>query len=139
MRGVSNSKQNKEDLDQSQVKKSRTEAVALRCSIKTGPVTPGGMGHGLSTFLHSKKKKAKEKRKEKLLRGCHQGQNVTVLAILEHLIIQKIFFPANHGGRQYFSVFHGPCFLTPFRQKCRNIIGKHLCQRLFLTNKTFKF
>ena len=68
-------------------------------------------------FCIAKKRKAEEKRKEKLLRGCHQGQNVTVLAILGHLIIQKIFFPANHGGRQYFSVFHGPCFLNTISPK----------------------
>ena len=44
-----------------------------------------------STFLRSKKKKGKQRKKErlskqKLLKDCHQGQNVTVLAILEHLV-----------------------------------------------------
>ena len=55
---------------------------------------PGGMGaggHGLATFLLCKKKgnKGKKERvsKQKLLTvNCrHQGQNVTVLTILEHL------------------------------------------------------
>ena len=41
-------------------------------------------------FLHSKEKKGKQRKKErvskqKLLKDCHQGQNVTVLAILERL------------------------------------------------------
>ena len=41
----------------------------------------------LSVFLRIKKKKRKKQRipKQKLSRGCHQDQNVTVLAILEHL------------------------------------------------------
>ena len=48
------------------------------------PATPG------HTFLHSKKNretKGKKERisREKLLKGCRQGQNVTVLAILECL------------------------------------------------------
>ena len=45
------------------------------------------------TFRHTKKKReAKEKKqrvsRQKLLKGCHQGQNVTV-AILEHLEFKK--------------------------------------------------
>ena len=49
------------------------------------PATPG------HTFLHSKKKIGKQRGKkerisrQKLLKGCRQGQNVTVLAILECL------------------------------------------------------
>ena len=70
------------------------------------------------TFLYSKKKKGKQGKKErfskqKLLKSCHQGQNVTVLAILESRVsrIQKIFLSATHGSQQYFSVFHGPSTL----------------------------
>ena len=42
------------------------------------------------TFLHSEKKKERQREKErvskqKLLKGCHQGQNVIVLTILERL------------------------------------------------------
>ena len=55
------------------------------------------------TLLRSKKKRKKSKKskkervsKQKLLKGSHQGQKVAILSIL------------NHGGRQYFSVFHGP-------------------------------
>ena len=78
--------------------------------INTGPATPGvpGESHGHSTFLGSKKKKGNQGKKErflkqKLLKGCHQGQNVTVLAILECLEFKNFLV-----GRQYISVFHGP-------------------------------
>ena len=46
-------------------------------------------------FLHSKKKKRENKGKEetfskqKLLKGCHQGQSVTHFANLEHLEFKK--------------------------------------------------
>ena len=75
------------------------------------------------TFLRRKKKKEKKGKKErfskqKLLKGCHQGQNATVLAILECLE----FLSANYGGRQCFSVFHGPSdfeihFASPDQEK----------------------
>ena len=40
----------------------------------------------------NKANKGKKERvsKQKLLKGCHQGQNVTVLAILERLELKKI-------------------------------------------------
>ena len=55
----------------------------------------GGRGSCLPLFLHSKKKKGNTGKKErvssqKLLKGCHQGQKVTVLAILEHLGFKTI-------------------------------------------------
>ena len=63
----------------------------------TRPATPGGQGgHDPPTFLH-KKKKGNKKRKErvskqKLLKGYHQGKNVTVLAILERLEFKNFSF-----------------------------------------------
>ena len=50
------------------------------------------------THARTNRKKSKKERvsKQKLLKGSHQGQKVAILSIL------------NHGGRQYFSVFHGP-------------------------------
>ena len=59
------------------------------------------------TFWHSKKKKGKKRKKKimslkaETLKSCHQGQNVTGLAILEGLKF-KYF-----SWRQYCSVFHG--------------------------------
>ena len=55
-----------------------------------------GPGRVVTTFLGSKRKRGKERKRErvskqKLLKGCHQGQNVTALAILERLEF-KIFF-----------------------------------------------
>ena len=45
----------------------------------------------------NKANKGKKERvsKQKLLKGCHQGQNVTVLAILERLELKKKFLLAN--------------------------------------------
>ena len=56
----------------------------------SGLGTTEGRGHVSPTFLRSKNKKpTKVKResvsKQKQLKGCYQGQNVTVLAILECL------------------------------------------------------
>ena len=87
----------------------------------TGPTT---RGWGQSTPTHpsffcvAERKKGKQRKKEraskqKLLKGCHQGQNVTVLAILERLEFKN--FPCRpNGGQQYFSVFHGPSTLKFF-------------------------
>ena len=52
--------------------------------------TVGPGGHGPPHFCIAKRKKGNKGKKErfskqKLWKGCHQGQNVTVLAILEHL------------------------------------------------------
>ena len=46
-----------------------------------------GRGEGLAPHLRSKK----EKRKTKGKKDCHQGQNVTVLAILERLEFKYFF------------------------------------------------
>ena len=64
-------------------------------------------------FLRRKKKKASKGKKERvsklqLLKGCHQGQAFTVLAIPERLDFKVFFLSVNHGGRQYFLVFHDP-------------------------------
>ena len=50
----------------------------------------GAVGHGPTTFFRSKNKNGKQRgkkrvSKQKLLKDCHQGQNVTVLAIVERL------------------------------------------------------
>ena len=57
------------------------------------PATPAVLAP-FPQFLRSKKKKGKQRKKEraskqKLLKGCHQGQNVTVLAILERLELKS--------------------------------------------------
>ena len=58
---------------------------------------------------HRGAKKKGRVSKQKLLKGCCQRQNVTVfLAILERPEFKTFSLLANHGGRQYFSVFHGP-------------------------------
>ena len=61
-------------------------------SVKQGRRHRGGRGghDPLPTFLRSKKKKGKQRKKErvskrKLIKTCQQGKNITVLAILERL------------------------------------------------------
>ena len=54
----------------------------------------GAGGHESPLFCVAKRKKGNKGKKErlskqKLLKGCHQGQNVTVLAILERLEFKK--------------------------------------------------
>ena len=67
---------------------------------KTGPTTPGGPGRGgsLPHFWVAKRWKGNKEKKErvwkqKLLKSCHQGQNVTVLAILERLELSSVPWP----------------------------------------------
>ena len=87
----------------------------------SGPATPrGGGGRGIidpppsPTFLRSKKKKGEVKQKITIFKAetierlsprskCYCSTHSRMPRI------QKIFLSANHGGRQYFSVFHGPC------------------------------
>ena len=72
----------------------------------------GGLGvHDF--FFQEKRKKGNGGKKEsvskqELLKACHQGQNVIVLAILERLEFKNF---SSHGGRQYFSLLHGPATL----------------------------
>ena len=75
--------------------------------IDPGPATPRGPRPPTQpppdTFLRSKKKKGDKGKKErdskkKLLKGCQQGQNIIVLAILVRLELKN-------------SVFHGPSTL----------------------------
>ena len=82
----------------------------FRLNYRAGDTGVGGVG-GVGVSVVKRKKGDKEKKervsKQKLLKGCHQGQNIIVLTILERLEFEKFFLSANHGGRQYFPVFHG--------------------------------
>ena len=55
------------------------------------------MWHGPhSTFLRSEKEKVKQRKKErvskqKLLKGCHQGQRLTILGIEERHFTRPVF------------------------------------------------
>ena len=66
----------------------------------TGPAAPGGGkgGHGFPLFCVAKRKKEDKGKKEKvskqkLLKGCHQGQNIIVLPILECLEFEDFSCP----------------------------------------------
>ena len=65
------------------------------------------------TFLRSKKKKGKQRKARKTFKA--ETSKRLPLRLKLHCLshsrtsrIQKFFFLVNHGGRQYFSVFHGP-------------------------------
>ena len=86
-------------------------------------------------FLHSKEKKRKQRKKgrvskQKLLKDCHQGQNVTVLAILERLEFKNFSSWPTMVADNTFSVlwplhlethFTGPDNAKSFK-KFRNIL-----------------
>ena len=78
--------------------------------IFTGAVAPVGWVGEALLFCIAKRKKGKQREKtvskQKLLKSCHQGQSITVLANIEHL---KFLLSANHGGEntcQCFWAFH---------------------------------
>ena len=77
------------------------------CKIRghATPPPPPSLPPHTHTFLRNKKERVS---KQKLSKGCHQGQNIIVLAILERLEFENFFLSGNHGDQQYFSVFHGP-------------------------------
>ena len=63
----------------------------------SGPVTlGGGWGHRTNIYqgrrhrgAGGKGRKEKKRKSFKILKGCHLGQNIIVLAILEHLELEK--------------------------------------------------
>ena len=81
----------------------------------------GGRGAMALTFLHSKKKigKQREKRnnfKAETIKRLSPRSKCYCFSHSRLFRIQKIFFLANHGGRQYFPLFHGPSplkFISP--------------------------
>ena len=91
------------------------------CSF-TGPAT---LGAG-DTFLCSKKKKGNQRKARKTFKA----ETIKRLSLRSKLYclrysrasrIQKFFLWANHGGRQYFSVFHGPSTLKSISSALFNI------------------
>ena len=77
-------------------------------------------------LLLSKKKKGKQRRKkrlskQKLLKDCHQGQNVTVLAILERLEFKDFSVGHPWWPTVLVSVPWPLHFGNPFRRPCQRI------------------
>lgn len=80
-----------------------------------------GRRHLRSTFLCSKMKKGKQRKKErvskqKILKGCHQSQDVTVLDILECLEWKNV--PCQSTMRPTIKDSMAPQLSNPFRQPC---------------------
>ena len=87
----------------------------------SGSTTLGDRGAmAFPTFLRSKKKKRKTKEerisKQKLLKGCHQGQNVTVLAILERLELKNFPCRPTIVTDNTFQCSMAPPLLNPFHR-----------------------
>ena len=87
--------------------------VGLKCDIYVtpGPATQGKRGP--PTFLRSKNKKGRQRQK----REGFKAETIKRLSARSKYYcfshsrasrIRNFFLSANHGGRQYFSVFHGP-------------------------------
>ena len=80
------------------------------------PATAKGSGTCSPHFFAQQKEKEKQSKKRKslkakLLKDCHQSQNVTTLAILERLEFRNFpCWPIMVADR-YFLVFHGPSTL----------------------------
>ena len=66
--------------------------LSLKSSFSLRTIyTGGGGGDGLLFSVAKKQRKTKGKKasKQQLLKGCHQGQSLTVLAVLKHLEIKN--------------------------------------------------
>ena len=91
----------------------------------SGPATPGGPG-GEGQWLPplfcvakiKKGDKAKKERflKQKLLKGCHQGQNIIVLTILERLEFKICFCRPTMVADNTAQCSMAPSLSNPFRR-----------------------
>ena len=86
-----------------------------RQEMGTGPATPeGSRGHASPlppTFLHSKKKKGRQRQKRKrfkaeIMKRLSPRSKYYCLSHSRTFRIRKFFWSVNHGDRQHFSVFH---------------------------------
>ena len=85
-------------------------------SQPSGPAISWG-----TLFCEAKRKKGNKGKKErlskqKLLKGCHQGQNVTALAILERLEFKKFSGQLTMVAGNTCQCSTAPPFGNPFRR-----------------------
>ena len=100
------------------------------CAVKnrTGDIggAEGAMAH---RFFCSKKKKGNKRQKKKSFKGetikrLSPWSKCYYFSHSRTSRIQKFFLSANHGGRQYFSAFHGPSTMKSSSPALENIITK---------------
>ena len=116
------------DLNESQ----KLNLILHRLTNNTGPATPTGAGSH-AAFLRSKKKKGRQRKKRKSLKAetikrLSPRSKYYCFSHFRASRIRKFFFSANHGGRQYFSVFHGQFeihFAGPVIVKIKQVAIKH--------------
>ena len=99
-------------LSRTKIKENHYKTFLFIIFSFTGPATLGAS----DTFLCSKKKKVKQRKarktfKVKTIKSLSLRPKLYCLSHSRASRIQKCFLSANHGGRQYFSVFHGPSTL----------------------------
>ena len=76
-----------------------------------GPMTQGRWGAWSPTFLRSKKKKGRQRQKRKGFKAetiKRLSPRSKYFCFSRSRPSRKVLLSTNHGGRQYFSVFHAP-------------------------------
>ena len=101
---------------------------------QSGSATPGGPEGPCSPlfpplfFVAKRKKRDKSKKerfsKQKLLKGCHQGQNIIVLAIPERLEFENFSCRTTMVADNIFQCFMTPQLWNRFRRPCQCIINQ---------------
>ena len=82
------------------------------------------------TILCSENKKGKQRKKRKsfkaeTIKRLSPRSKCYCFSHSRASRIQKFFLPANHGGRQYFSAFHGPSTLKSISPALKKILLVH--------------
>ena len=99
---------------------------------RAGDTEGEGGDHGHPTFLRSKKKKGKQRKKRKSLKveTIKRLSQRSKCYCFSHSRVprnQKIFLSANYGGRQYFPLFHVPSTLKPISPALLPRTGSEFC------------
>ena len=109
---------------------------AVLC-FKSGLVTPSGpRGPPTFTFVRSKKKKERQSKKRKSFKAETIKKRLSTRSTCYFFShnrasrIKKVFLLANHGGRQYFSVFHGSSPWNPFHRPCKWSVKNHCVKKI---------
>ena len=93
-------------------------------------------GRPLSLLCVAKRKKRDKVRKERVSKQKLLKKRLSTRStcyFFSHTRasrIKKVFLLANHGGRQYFSVFHGSSPWNPFRRPCKWSVKNHCVTKI---------
>ena len=76
-------------------------------------------------FVWQKKKNKKRISKQKLLKGCHQGKNVTALVILQSLEFKNFSCGSTMVASITFKCSMAPPLWNPFRRPCYKVFSSN--------------